>query len=56
MAVSPKKTTKRRKRNRRSHHAISPIAYSKCVNCNAPVRSHNSCGECGHYGEKANRG
>jgi large subunit ribosomal protein L32 len=51
MAVSAKKTTKRRKRNRRSHHALKSMAFVYCLGCNNPVKNHNECSECGLYGQ-----
>ena len=36
-------------RQRRSHHALSPVALSKCSHCDAPHRPHHMCLACGWY-------
>jgi large subunit ribosomal protein L32 len=49
MAVPKKKTSKSRRNMRRSHHALSSVAYVECPNCGELARPHNVCGACGHY-------
>jgi len=49
MAVPRHKTSKMKKRQRRSHDALSPVAHSTCPRCNAEKRPHRVCGNCGHY-------
>jgi large subunit ribosomal protein L32 len=34
---------------RRSHHALTPQAYSECANCGELKRPHHVCSHCGHY-------
>lgn len=52
MAVPVKKTTKARKRARRSHHALKPVAFVYCSNCSEPVRNHTECPACGTYSQQ----
>ncbi|HTH96201.1 MAG TPA: 50S ribosomal protein L32 [Stellaceae bacterium] len=49
MAVPKKKTSKSRRNMRRSHHALSPVAYAECSNCGELKRPHHVCGSCGQY-------
>jgi large subunit ribosomal protein L32 len=42
-----KKTSKRRTRQRRSHHARKPINYVDCSRCNSPKLPHAACDNCG---------
>ncbi|MEZ6194936.1 MAG: 50S ribosomal protein L32 [Planctomycetota bacterium] len=49
MAVPKRRTSKARKRIRRSHHNISPLAMIRCGNCNQAVLPHRVCGNCGFY-------
>ena len=50
MAVPKKRTSKRRKGMRRSHHAISfNASITECSNCGALKLSHHVCEECGYY-------
>ena len=52
MAVPKRKTSKRRRDMRRSHHAIKePTHITLCSNpdCRKPVRSHEICPACGFY-------
>ncbi|MBN2374989.1 MAG: 50S ribosomal protein L32 [Sedimentisphaerales bacterium] len=43
-----KKTSKCRTRTRRSHHAVKPVNYSICKNCNNAKLPHAVCGSCGY--------
>jgi large subunit ribosomal protein L32 len=52
MAVPKKKTTSRRSKLRRSHHALESIMLSNCTKCGEAVMSHTACGVCGYYGDK----
>ena len=36
-------------RQRRSHHALTAAAFSKCGHCGAEVMPHAVCENCGHY-------
>lgn len=35
--------------NRRSHHALKGMRFSKCSDCGAQVMSHTACSSCGKY-------
>lgn len=52
MAVPRKKKSHSRRRQQRSHDALTSPASSKCSNCAAPKRPHHICGACGHYDGK----
>jgi large subunit ribosomal protein L32 len=53
MGPLPKrKISRRRKRNRRSHQAISPAHLVKCENCGEYKVAHRVCPHCGFYGER----
>jgi large subunit ribosomal protein L32 len=49
MAVPKKKTSKSRRDQRRSHHALTGASYHECTNCGELKRPHHVCGSCGHY-------
>ena len=50
MAVPKKRTSKRRKKMRRSHHAIKfNAAVTECSDCGAIKLSHHLCLTCGSY-------
>ncbi|MCB9029957.1 MAG: 50S ribosomal protein L32 [Deltaproteobacteria bacterium] len=49
MAVPKKKTSKMKKRQRRSHHALTPQYGIICSNCGEPVQRHRVCSACGYY-------
>jgi len=49
MAVPKRRTSKRRKNQRRSHHALSAVAVTTCANCGELIRPHRVCGSCGWY-------
>jgi large subunit ribosomal protein L32 len=49
MANPKRRTSKRRKNMRRSHHALTATATSSCSNCGELVRPHRVCEACGHY-------
>lgn len=46
------KISKSRKRKRRSHHALSPIAYTRCNQCGTAKLPHVSCENCGFVSPK----
>ena len=48
----PQKISKRRKRNRRSHHALTPIHYVRCPQCSSPKLPHAACDNCGYVNPK----
>lgn len=52
MALPKQKTTKVRKNNRRSHHALKPQALVDCPQCGNPKLPHHVCKECGTYNGK----
>lgn len=35
--------------NRRAHHALSGVQFSRCRKCSAPVLPHHVCANCGAY-------
>lgn len=49
MAVPKKKTSKTRKNNRRSHHALTTPNIIECPECKEPRQSHRACPSCGFY-------
>lgn len=49
MAVPKRRTSKSKKRMRRSHHNISPVATIRCSNCGSSVIPHRVCWNCGYY-------
>jgi len=46
--VPKRKTSKTRKRQRRSHHALRPVNTIECPQCSAARLPHRACSECGH--------
>ena len=42
------KKSKMRKRTRRSHHALTPVALSACPQCGQARRPHTACNNCGY--------
>lgn len=49
MPLPKKKTSKARRDQRRSHHALSPVGVSTCSACGQPKLSHRVCPNCGSY-------
>ncbi|MBE9501611.1 MAG: 50S ribosomal protein L32 [Dehalococcoidia bacterium] len=49
MAVPKRKTSKARKRERRSHMALSLPAIDYCPQCHSPKLAHHVCPTCGSY-------
>jgi large subunit ribosomal protein L32 len=52
MGVPKKRTTKARQGNRRSHHAIAGMAFSRCVKCGNSTLPHRICENCGTYRQR----
>ncbi len=51
---NPKKKTSRRVRNnRRSHHRAIIVTPTKCTNCSELVVPHTVCPSCGYYKGKS---
>jgi len=48
-ALPKKKISRRRRDNRRSHHAITPVSLINCPNCRRPVPGYQACASCGQY-------
>lgn len=53
MAVPKRKTTKSRRNQRRSHHALKGAAFAECPSCGEMKRPHHVCKECGSYSGKS---
>ena len=49
MAVPKRKTSKRVRNQRRSHHALRAPTLVHCSNCQELIRPHRLCPKCGHY-------
>lgn len=49
MAVPKRKTSKRVRNQRRSHHALKMPNLVTCSNCSALTRPHEVCVQCGHF-------
>jgi large subunit ribosomal protein L32 len=49
MPLPKKKTSKARRDQRRSHHALTPVGVSTCPSCGQPKLSHRVCPNCGSY-------
>jgi large subunit ribosomal protein L32 len=43
-----KRTSRARRNNRRSHHALCAAHTVVCPNCGSPKRPHAACGNCGY--------
>lgn len=41
--------TKSATRQRRSHHALGSVAFSKCSHCGTEILPHIICQNCGYY-------
>jgi large subunit ribosomal protein L32 len=52
MAVPKRKTSKRTKRQRNSHAALSPAGLRKCKQCGYEKPPHVVCPQCGHYAKR----
>ena len=52
MANPKRRTSKRRRDQRRSHDALPLIASSACPNCGSARLPHHVCGDCGWYNGK----
>ncbi len=49
MAVPQVRTSRRRRNQRRSHHALKTPNLVTCSNCGALIRPHRVCAQCGHF-------
>jgi large subunit ribosomal protein L32 len=49
MAVPKRKTSKRKRDQRRSHDAVGVPARSTCPQCGEPKQPHRVCRNCGTY-------
>ena len=47
--VNRMRGTRSHRDNRRSHHALTAMRFSKCVTCGALHQSHRICMNCGSY-------
>ena len=48
-AVPKSKISNRRRKNKRSHHALNPPNLMDCPQCGAEKLPHHVCLTCGHY-------
>jgi len=48
--VPKKKTSKARRDQRRSHHALTPKNLTECPQCKESKPQHQVCPACGYYG------
>ncbi|MEK7377657.1 MAG: 50S ribosomal protein L32 [Candidatus Binatota bacterium] len=53
MPVPKRRTSKRKKNQRRSHDALATPQWSKCPKCGETVFPHRACPSCGHYRGRA---
>ncbi|WP_368654719.1 50S ribosomal protein L32 [Ornithinibacillus sp. 4-3] len=52
MAVPKRRTSKKVKRQRRTHDKLSALNLIKCSNCGEATLPHRVCKACGHYDGK----
>lgn len=52
MASPKRRTSARRKNNRRAHDGLTASAVGTCSNCGELRQPHRVCGSCGFYGDK----
>jgi len=50
MGVPKRRVSTTRKRERRSHHALTVPRLEECSHCHQPKRPHHACPNCGWYG------
>ena len=50
MGVPKRRVSTTRKRERRSHHALTVPSLEACSHCHQPKRPHRACPNCGYYG------
>ncbi len=49
MAHPKRKISKQRRNKRRTHYKATEVTLAKCSNCDAIIRYHRVCPECGFY-------
>ena len=52
MIVPKRRTSRARRDQRRSHHALQAPAMAPCPQCKEPRRPHHVCGKCGFYRDR----
>ncbi|MBI2378536.1 MAG: 50S ribosomal protein L32 [Deltaproteobacteria bacterium] len=52
MAVPRKRKSHRRRREQRSHDALTVPTTNACSNCGEPRQPHRVCGSCGWYKDR----
>lgn len=52
MAVPKRKTSKKVKKQRRTHKILHAPSMAKCANCGELTKPHHVCKACGHYDGK----
>jgi len=49
MPLPKRKTSRARKNNRRSHHALKNVQLKNCIGCKEKVKPHTTCQNCNTY-------
>lgn len=52
MAVPKRRTSKKVKRQRRTHDKLKALNLNECSNCGEATLAHHVCKSCGHYDGK----
>lgn len=52
MAVPKRKTSKKVKRQRRTHKKLHGVNMQECSNCGELTKPHYVCKSCGHYADR----
>lgn len=52
MANPKRRVSQARRRAKRQHQNLRPVALVRCSNCGTNIRPHTICYSCGHYRTK----